>query len=155
MQPMNHRSREAGFTLLELLLVVGVGALLLIGGIATYRLVSEGNKAAETMRQVMMIRNEAQNVAQGQGYTGIDTALTNANVLTATPRNAFGGALTVTGDADTLTIGIEEIPPGACNKLAMGIREQGAQLNGAAIPENIGDVTMCGADENTLTWTFP
>ena len=37
------KKTQSGFSLLELLLVVGVGALLLLAGLATYRLVSEGN----------------------------------------------------------------------------------------------------------------
>jgi type II secretory pathway pseudopilin PulG len=64
--------------LLELLLVIGVAALLLIGGIATYRLVSDGNRATESTRLLLTLRQETSNMAQQQGgnYTGVvSTAL--------------------------------------------------------------------------------
>ena len=158
MQQMTQNKNEAGFTLLELLLVVGVGALLLIGGISTYRLVSESNKVADTTRLVMTIRNEAQNLAQGQGYAGVEAALKAGKVIpdTGTLRNPFGGALTLNA-GDTLSVAVDKIPTNACKKLAMSIKDPSIQLNGAAVPANLTAAAgVCGdPDNNTLTWTFP
>jgi Tfp pilus assembly major pilin PilA len=100
------QNRESGFTLLELLLVIGVAALLLIGGIATYRLVSEGNKATEATRLLLTIRQEANVMGQSQGgrYDGLAFLSTVANpnsplvltgVLRDGQRNPFGGVLVV------------------------------------------------------------
>jgi type II secretory pathway pseudopilin PulG len=156
MKPITSRKTEAGFTLLELLLVVGVGALLLIGGIVTYRIVSEGNKAAETTRLIMTVRNEAQNLAQGQGYEDVQAALVAAKIIKDNQKNAFGGDFTVTGAADTLTVALTQIPPTACRKLAMGIKDQGVKLNGAEPPKTLGDAPCAGEDSlNDLSWEFP
>ena len=155
MKPMNQRTNEAGFTLLELLLVVGVGALLLIGGIATYRLVSEGNKVTDTTRMVMTIRNEAQNLSQGQGYTGVKSALEAAKILAPNQKNPFGGDLTI-AEGDTLGISVAAIPPNACRKLAMSIKDYGVKLGGSAPPVDLAAASgLCGGEENTLAWTFP
>ncbi|HEY1096800.1 MAG TPA: type 4 pilus major pilin [Alphaproteobacteria bacterium] len=154
MKQMNTRKSEAGFTLLELLLVVGVGALLLIGGIATYRLVSEGNKVTDTARMIMTIRNEAQNLSQGQGYDGVQQALVDAKVINDPQKNAFGGTIVVSAN-DTLTITIDEIPTNACRKLAMTVKDQGVTVNGNEPPQTLSDVTYCGGDTNQLAWEFP
>src|SRR5690606_13396578 len=101
-------NRESGFTLLELLLVIGVAALLLIGGIATYRLVSEGNKATEAIRQVLTIKQEAAVVAQNSdtGYDGIDLQLlVDLGVLRSTTQlNPFNGTYNVDGSSGNLEI---------------------------------------------------
>ena len=47
--------RTYGFTLLELLLVVGVSAILIVGGISTYNLVSNGMKVNETVALLNII----------------------------------------------------------------------------------------------------
>lgn len=155
MQEMKTRKTEAGFTLLELLLVVGVGALLLIGGIATYRLVSEGNKVTDTQRMIMTVRNEAQNLSQGQGYAGVTAALESAKVLAANQRNPFGGAFTI-AEGDTLGITVDQIPPNACRKLAMSIKDYGVKLGGAAPPADLAAAAgLCGGEQNSLNWVFP
>src|SRR5690606_13141194 len=92
-------NRESGFTLLELLLVIGVAALLLIGGIATYRLVSEGNKATEAIRMVLTIKQEASVVAQNSdnGYGDVDVDLmVSLGVLRSNAQlNPFNGTYAV------------------------------------------------------------
>jgi type II secretory pathway pseudopilin PulG len=155
MTQITHKKNEAGFTLLELLLVVGVGALLLIGGIATYRLVSEGNKVTDTARLVMTIRNEAQNLAQGQGYDGVQQALVQAKVINDPQRNPFGGTIQVSG-GDTLTITADQVPQNACRKLAMTIKDQGVKLNGSEAPQTLAETSgACGGDSNNMAWEFP
>ena len=149
------KQTEAGFTLLELLLVVGVGALLLIGGIATYRLVSEGNKVTDTTRLIMTVRNEAQTLSQGQGYAGVQTALEDAKIITTAQKNAFGGDFKVTGDAAALTITVDKLPVNACRKLAMSVKDQGVKLNGAQPPIDLASTPCTAGDGNSLAWAFP
>jgi prepilin-type N-terminal cleavage/methylation domain-containing protein len=129
-------TRESGFTLLELLLVIGVAALLLIGGITTYRLVSDGNKATESTRQLLTIRQETQTMAQQNGgvYTGIAYDITGAGnatsplvtsgVLRNPQRNPFNGEIIIaptgTGDVN-LRVEFGNISQSACTKMAMAI----------------------------------
>ncbi len=149
-----HVSSESGFTLLELLLVVGVGALLLIGGIATYRLVSEGNKVTDATRMIMTIRNEASNLSQGQGYAGVRTSLVAAKIISDTQKDPWGGALGINDTGATLVVTLPAVPPNACRKLAMSIKDQGVKLNGNPPPATLSDTT-CGDADSPMAWSFP
>jgi prepilin-type N-terminal cleavage/methylation domain-containing protein len=161
------QNRESGFTLLELLLVIGVAALLLIGGIATYRLVSEGNKATEATRLLLTIRQEANVMAQSQGgvYSGLsfmstDTPAVGATrplvltgVLRAQQRNPFGGVLVVQPIA------------AACIKMVQSINDPNQVISVSvnasgvlALPVTLvlaTGATGCNAATNLITWRFP
>lgn len=147
------QTRESGFTLLELLLVIGVAALLLIGGIATYRLVSEGNKTTEATRLLLTIRQQAQVMAnQNNGsYVGLDYAtatsttaapLVAAGVLNVNQRNPFTGNITVTGAAASLTVTFASLPRAACIRLMQAIT-------------NPSDITSVAGTDGTARTTFP
>lgn len=163
----NKNNRQAGFTLLELLLVVGVGALLLIGGIATYRLVTEGNKVTDSTRLLLQIKQEAQTLYQNQAdYSGLDeTVLQGLGVIPDSQRHPFNGDITVasSGGADeTFDVTYAGIPDSACVKMGRAITDPddvaGLDVGGTAVDIEGGNliadlVAACdgGAD---ITWTF-
>ena len=68
----NARSTERGFSLLELLLVIGVGALLLLAGLATYRIVTQGNNITEAQRLLNATKIGIQTLYQNQATYGAD-----------------------------------------------------------------------------------
>ncbi len=164
--------------MLELLLVIGVAALLLIGGIATYRLVSDGNRATESTRLLLTLRQETANMAQQQGgnYNGVvfDSAvaggpLVTAGVLRDNQRNPFIGniviapATNVAAD-DNITISFANVSQSACVKLVQAINNANeivsVNVNGAVVaggfPINIAAATgACGAATNTIIWQLP
>lgn len=173
--------REGGFTLLELLLVIGVAALLLIGGIATYRLVSDGNKATEATRLLLTLRQEAQVMAQQQGgnYEGIEfdsatdsssSPLVVSGILRNNQRNPFNGVIyiepTGTGNVN-LQIDFENITQAACVRLVQAVNNPNdvreVSVNGTTIastasdfPINAADAASACADTaSTVSWTFP
>lgn len=175
---------QAGFTLLELLLVIGVAALLLIGGIATYRLVTDGNKTTETTRLLLTIRQESNNMAQQQGgnylgiaFTGVaatdaTSPLVTGGILRAGQLNAFNGPITVTptpaATGVNLTVALGNLSQSACTKLMTSINNPSEVVSvqgtaGAAIPAANFPVTagQAGAacngagNTNTVTWVFP
>lgn len=166
--------REDGFTLLELLLVIGVAALLLIGGIATYRLVSDGNKTTETTRLLLTIRQEASAMAQSQGgvYTGVAFAGTGGGVDDASPlvtsgilrdgqRNAFNGSIAITTVPDAggtvdgnLQIDLTGLPQSACTKLMQAINAPSDVVSvtgtdGTAYTEAAGQIPVTAANAGT------
>ena len=60
---------DKGFSLLELLLVVSVGILLILAGLAIYRNVTNQRLTNETVRLVNVIKQETQKLYQGErGY---------------------------------------------------------------------------------------
>lgn len=173
--------REDGFTLLELLLVIGVAALLLIGGIATYRLVSDGNKTTEATRLLLTLRQEAQVMSQQQGgnYDGItfDSATSAPNsplvisgVLRDGQRNPFNGDIVIapTGVNNVqLEVQFTNISQASCLKMIQAINNPNevveiATDDGQYVAAN-GDLplsatdaaTACGQSLNNITWVFP
>lgn len=168
-------NRESGFTLLELLLVIGVAALLLIGGITTYRLVSDGNRTTETTRQLLTIRQEAQTMAQQQGglYTGIvfDTGTSNTasplvtgGVMRDLQRSPFNGTIAIAPVAADVNLSVtyDLLPASACTRLATAINNPAevvsVTINGAAqtVPVTAGAAgAACNATQNTIAWVFP
>jgi prepilin-type N-terminal cleavage/methylation domain-containing protein len=176
-------TRESGFTLLELLLVIGVAALLLIGGIVTYRLVTDGNKATETTRLLLTIRQEAQTLAQQQGsnYAGITFATGSASttqplvasgVLRVGQSNSFSGTITIgpvttTNANDSLSVAFTNISQSACTKLAIAINNPNEVISttvnataftsaGGTIPVTVAAAAVaCANPVNTITWVFP
>ena len=67
------QSNEKGFSLLELLLVIGVGALLLLAGLATYRIVTQGNNISEAIRLLNSAKIGMQTLYQNQTTYGAST----------------------------------------------------------------------------------
>jgi len=173
--------REGGFTLLELLLVIGVAALLLIGGIARWRLVSDGNKATEGTRLLLTLRQEAATMAQQDGgvYDNIDydsTTSTSTNVFVASNilrlnhKNPFGGNITIAvngADNTQLDITFDGVSQAGCVKMFTAITNPSEIVSVAAnggtarLADNGGtnDITPtnaaadCSASTNTLVWT--
>jgi type II secretory pathway pseudopilin PulG len=142
-------THESGFTLLELLLVVGVGALLLIGGIATYRQVTAGNQANQAQQTLLRTAASIRTAYQNQvDYAGLDAAAAEQTLIdlgifpsVAAPPipNAFGGEITVDTGAGNETFILEytEVPQPACLNLGMAIQDpaeiEELVVNGTAI----------------------
>lgn len=158
------RKQEAGFSLLELLLVVGVGALLLLAGIATYRLVTQGTSSNEAVRVLTTIKEKTQRAFQGQrGYTNgnlVNTLVTMnafpAGVLNDAdePIHPWGGAIDIQGAGQNFTITFEGVPADACISLGTSFDEEDTdfvQLDiGGTIFEDDG-----GTEINAVNLTGP
>ncbi len=104
-----------GFTLLELLLVVGIAAILIVAGITTYNLVTRGNQVNEAVRLVNTLADQTRRLyssqsTYGTSATNIEAALYNAGSVPSRYISATAGVITspfssaatavaVTGDA--------------------------------------------------------
>ena len=146
---------QQGFTLLELLLVVGVGAILLLAGIATYRLVTEGNNVNEASRLLTTVKQQVQRLYQGQNTYGagdISTALINAGAIAVANVNTGGTTIVspwntpivVTAATANFTIAFQDLPQEAC--IQLGTTDVGDD------PDFVG-VTIAGGGSITTTPT--
>ncbi len=179
---MTHTSQN-GFTLLELLLVIGVAALLLVGGISTYRMVTEGNKATDASRLLMLIKQEASLLAHQQNgkyedivfdstssaadASGGRSPLVIKGVLKTGQRNPFNGRVAITAPTEeTLQVVFENISKPACLRLVqlmklpsemVSVGTATASYTSAAsqIPVSVIHATAaCDQVANTITWVF-
>ncbi|MCB1538709.1 MAG: prepilin-type N-terminal cleavage/methylation domain-containing protein [Rhodospirillales bacterium] len=174
------KSGMKGFSLLELLLVVAVGAVLILAGLGAYRLVSENNNTNQASRQLATLKQQVQQTFQGQtGYPATANLLTTMNSLKAVPSDmaivglaagTLKGALgTVTlaspaANSTTFTITMAGVPRSACVKLAQSFNQDnssdttGVSIGGTAIASGGFTQTAlsasCAAAGNAMIWTF-
>lgn len=178
------RSRSArGFSLLELLLVVAVGAVLILAGLGAYRLVSENNNTNQANRLLATLKQQIQQTYQGQASYGTNGIVDDLVALRALPtdlgttgagdamqaRGPFG-LITITGLTNNFSIAFLNVPLGACIRLGQQYTPQntndfislaigGTTLNQASAAAAFSQATLattCSAQaaQNTMTWTF-
>lgn len=175
---------EKGFSLLELLLVVAVGAVLILAGLAAYRLVSENNNVNEASRLLNTLKQQTQRAYQSEGDYGADgtdlvpiltdlRAFPNGTLNAAgVPQHPFGAAITIvaSGAGTSFDIGFTNIERAAC--MALGQQFESAADSdfvtlsiGGADPDGDadGDITLAelaatcpaaNAGGALMTWTF-
>ncbi len=167
-------SRKRGFSLLELLLVVSVGAVLILSGAAAYRLVSDVNNRNQGMRQLTTLKQMIKQAFNNQPGYPVGTLLEIMDVVKATPadmgrptadtlRGVFGPVR-----ADGLANGhyavqFTLVPRAACIKLGEVFTFQNdadltsLTVNGTAVTTftTAGMTAACtAATENTMLWEF-
>ena len=96
---MKTSKRQRGFTLLELLLVVGIAAILIIAGITTYSLVNKSNSVNEATRLVNILLDQTRRMYAGQSTYGasgadLEAALYNSGSVPAKFRSGTAGTIT-------------------------------------------------------------
>lgn len=172
--------QEAGFSLLELLLVVGVGALLLLAGISTYRLVTQGTSVNEAVRVLTTLKEKTQRAFQGQrGYSNgadgtISSILVTMNAFPAgvldsnnVPRHTWGDTIDIAAnpsDAQKFDITFNNVPSSACVSLGTSFYEDDTDFFSLDIdgqtfdsgnPVTVASIAAaCGTGTVTMTWTF-
>lgn len=170
-----------GFSLLELLLVVAVGAVLILAGLGAYRLVTENNNTNQAARLITTLKQQIQQAYQGQASYGTGNMIDDLVSLRALPsdlgtsgsgdsmiaKGQFGNLL-ITGDTNTFTIEMQNVPKGACVRLAQQFTPQNAndfvslEVGSTTFNQtstNMTQATMMSTcseqtSQNTMTWTF-
>lgn len=167
------KKTQKGFSLLELLLVVAVGAILILAGLAIYRNISQNTQINEATRLVNVIKQETQRIFQGEpDYTGLtNTILTNAD---AVPPRYTSGAGVITSPFDTavtlaptaapsleFTLTMAAVPTAACIKLGLEFTDddpdfQSLSIGGANVATTVAavDGACAGAATVDMIWTF-
>jgi prepilin-type N-terminal cleavage/methylation domain-containing protein len=174
------QSQEKGFSLLELLLVIGVGALLLLAGLATYRIVTQGNNVSSAVRLLNSSKIGIQTLYQNQstyGSTGADLSVIAAqagvfparNVIdsaTGQIRDPWGNDIVLevgAADAATFVITLVNLPQEACVQLGTAFTPSSDSdfLDVTIQGDVYADPTVADAQSsceagatNTVAWTF-
>lgn len=121
------KKTSKGFSLLELLLVVAVGAVLILAGLGAYRLVTTNAQTNDLKRQLVQIKAETQRVHQSQGsYTGLTTATgVAAGIFNGikggnAPQTPFNSRffISVGASATRFNVTMQNLPASACADVA-------------------------------------
>lgn len=173
---------EKGFSLLELLLVVAVGAVLILAGLAAYRLVTENNNVNDSIRLLNTLKQQIQRAYQSEGtYNGdIDATLKDLRAYPAgtlqaggQARHPFGGRVTYAANSSTFSIIFGNIERSACIQLGQLYNSStdsdfvSLDINGNGNPDANGDANgiidlselqsdcpAANAGGVPMTWTF-
>lgn len=123
--------KSKGFTLVEILLVVGFIALASIGIYAVYNKVSTTGKANETVRQISTLKSEIDLLfASSLSYAGLNTqVLINGKIASpdmidgSNLSNKFGGPIRITvyGAGNGYILKYLNIPADACSKIGSAL----------------------------------
>lgn len=159
-----------GLTLIEVLLALGIAAVVIVGAVAFYNNASNTTKMNEAKAQIQTIGGGIKTLYASQSsYSSVSTnVVVNAGIA---PQNAidgnqlinpWGGATIVSGAARTFEIRMEEVPNDACvNILSSGILNEGNIISmrvGATTFTNDADpalaVTSCNAGSNAVRFTI-
>lgn len=141
---LNIKNNKKGFTLVEILLVVGFIAIASIGIYVVYNKVNSGGKANAEARNLDVLRAGIKNLyGANNNYNGInaqivDQAGITPDVMNTNPTitNSFGGAVTIgavnlgTGTNNGFAITYNNVPPDVCAKL---VPTAGAQFDQVTI----------------------
>ncbi len=164
-----------GFSLLELLLVVAVGAVLLLSGLAVYQNVTNNSKINDSTRLLNVLKQETQRLFQGEGTypsgTDLTPILINADVVPSSNvrgtdiTHPFNGNVTLEGAGGTFTMTYAGMPKAACVKLGQLYGMSDPDFENLAVGTTDADTdddgiievteldTACD-DENDMVWTF-
>ena len=166
---MNMKKTEKGFSLLELLLVVAVGAILILAGLAIYRNITNNTQINEGTRLLNVLKQETQRLYQGEssyGNADINEILINADAVPARYvvgtdeiNSPFDTDVNVAGIDDDFTITFAAVPQAACIKLGVEYTNDDPDFTSLSIDGAVTQptvVAVSGAcDEGVdMVWTF-
>ncbi len=167
-------NRKQGFSLLELLLVVAVGAVLILSGLTAYRLVVTNAATKESKSDLLRIQSQVRRIYTEEVYTGISTsdvgltaAFEGMKREGTTVMNAYGSPIILKSDAsNTFKIIYEGVPRSGCADL-IGIFQNDNNFTrgvGANDGDNVTlapkDITisaataLCTQEKNRIVWEF-
>ena len=133
------RKKSSGISLIQLIIVVGIIAILLIGIYSVYTKKIDDAKAVQTDDLILNLKDRVINFYNNQSdYTGLSMASMNsANMLpdnmenvsgSANTNDAFGGSITLapastgaSAQLDLAQITITQIPDDVCTKIVTDI----------------------------------
>jgi hypothetical protein len=175
-RPPRDGTDENGRTLVEQLLILGIGGVLLAGSIVLgTQVYSNVTGNAGTQQLGALISNVRALYAGSAGYgnAAINPVLISANevppdmLVNGAIVNAWGGNVAVQGNNNTFTITFNGVPTAACVKLAtMNLGTAGTTLtavtingNGQALPVTMAAATGANgctqnSNANIIAWTI-
>ncbi len=162
---------QAGATLLEMAMVIGIIAVISVAAVTAYNSSSEGRRIANATRDLGQLVAGVRNMFSAQGsYDGVtNTAVIKAGFLSTSAHNGNDkihhpwedAGVTVqegTGASPkrNFRVTFTGVPENACMQIAANTIGNAAGIKiGSTTVTNVGLIaTGCSGDSNTIEWTF-
>lgn len=151
---MKNRRTESGFSLFEILVVIGISAIALAGLFQIGHNVQIKNQAASTERLVSSIVNEATSYQKLNGsYAALNCAANDVNcyfvqrkLIAENQTNAFGGKIFINSQGDEqIKVSVQNIPARACERLLLSF-DQNPKLKGIELLNPLQEGTTDNVD---------
>ena len=127
---VSSKRQQRGFSLVELMIVLGISAVLILGVYSLYTSIDSSQETQTEAQNIQAIATKIKSIYAGRNtYTGLATA----NIVTAngfpmnmldgtTPYNAWGGAVTTTINATAgFDITYPDVPAANCQELVNAV----------------------------------
>lgn len=173
-RPVRRLARQRGASLLEVIAYLGVAAVVILSAVSLLGSAFSNAQSNQTAQDLVSIRTAVKKLYTNGDYgtSGDITALlatagalpstlknTSGSNGSASVTNAWGGAVTVTGNGGTFAIKYANVPRDVCMNTVSGATgwTSVAGTAGSAVstmpvsPSNAG--TVCSADANDITFT--
>lgn len=168
------RKRQRGATLLELVMFIGLAALILIGGVSWYQTASEGQRVSEAISNLNAIAALVRNTFTTQNnFVGLNNAIISRSSqfpdkmrIAGSPEIIKSGwaqqgvdlaAATVLAPNDSFTITYNKVPEGPCIDFTSKVFRffEQTTINGNEVT-NAGEIASptsgCNGTENTIVY---
>jgi len=164
---------QSGFTLLEMIAVIALGAVLIAGALKLFNSSTSKSNSLAMAIDLNALRTNTQSLYNGQG--GYGTGVLNQTLITASQvptdltvsgssiTTSNGGAFTITGATNAFTIALSNLPSDVCSSMVANSSTgwKSVQVGtGAAItafpvsPDTATSDSNCGGTPPfTVTWT--
>lgn len=155
---MNKRSKQTGFTLIEILVVLVIGIIIIAAAAASFGKTFSSNDVATEARNITEVIANARTLKEASGYpTDLVPSLKATGGLPSSysvgaagaVSHTWGGAVTVPGSGRTYSVNYAAVPADACVKLAPKVAGTGAvkvSVNGTNLDPNGTDTLTVQAD---------
>jgi type II secretory pathway pseudopilin PulG len=120
---MKSLSRNAGVTLLEIMLVLAIAAMVIVMSIRYYQQATQSQQSNSVLQQILSMSAAADNLAQGTGsYSGVTSANVKAIVGDANLKTPWGSSFTFASTATTYTVTVDKLPGGVCAAVSAKVK---------------------------------
>lgn len=128
---MMKKNKHQGISLLELMLSLAIIAILLVMATRYYQITRQSQQVEEGLELMTSIYTAGSSYLESNpSFSGVtlQTFINNGSVPASFKNSAtinpWGGALTVTGSAQNLVVGMTNIPDKACNNLDAKVKQK-------------------------------
>ena len=167
---LKQHSKQSGFSLIELMAALAIGALVTIGGLALYNSTSTSQASTQLSTDLVAIKSAVKQLAAGQGGYGtgsLNSPLIIGNKIPGTMSisgttisHSLNGTVVITGNTTNFTIAVSNIPTDVCLNIVSGATgytsiQVGANAARTTLPVNMTNAaTDCSAAATqTITYT--